>query len=257
MDPSFVPVVTQVADVSTHEFVSVSRGILSQEDMGRWLQSSAATNLLNFISLLNQSVINKKISDFSLSAISSPGILSMLKVLEEMATWINDIPPLQQAQRFGNKAFKSWYERLQTNAMRFMMSILPEATQGAAKELSSYLIESVGNSTRIDYGTGHELAFNAWMCGLHMVGVVNQDDFPLLVFHVFGRYLDMMRTLQRVYMMEPAGSHGVWGLDDFQFLPFLWGSAQFLGLLPLQRPNSSSSFISFFLSFSLPSFRSY
>lgn len=106
--------------------------------------------------------------------------------------------------------------------------MVPTNLAAAVPEVAVYLKEAVGNSTRIDYGTGHEAAFAAFLCCLCKIGVLRVDDQVAIVFKVFDRYLEVMRKLQKTYRMEPAGSQGVWGLDDFQFLPFIWGSSQLI-----------------------------
>ena len=38
------------------------------------------------------------------------------------------------------------------------------------------MIESFGNPTRIDYGTGHEMNFVMFLSTLFMVGALNKDE---------------------------------------------------------------------------------
>ncbi|XP_007471873.1 PREDICTED: serine/threonine-protein phosphatase 2A activator isoform X3 [Lipotes vexillifer] len=129
----------------------------------------------------------------------------------------------------GVKGKKLSFEyRVSEEAENLVATVVPTHLAAAVPEVAVYLKESVGNSTRIDYGTGHEAAFAAFLCCLCKIGVLRVDDQIAIVFKVFNRYLEVMRKLQKTYRMEPAGSQGVWGLDDFQFLPFIWGSSQLI-----------------------------
>ncbi|XP_064420467.1 serine/threonine-protein phosphatase 2A activator isoform X1 [Latimeria chalumnae] len=211
--------------LSNHTFMVPKKEINMVSDMSKWKRSQAYVDYMGFILTLNEGVKGKKLTcEYK---ISEP-IEKLMALLNTMDRWIDETPPVDQPSRFGNKAYRTWYARLEKEAENLVSSIIPENRSQAVPEVATYLKESVGNSTRIDYGTGHEAAFAAFLCCLCKIGILKLDDQLAIVFKVFNRYLEVMRKLQKVYRMEPAGSQGVWGLDDFQFLPFIWGSSQLI-----------------------------
>lgn len=56
--------------------------------------------------------------------------------------------------------------------------------------------------------------------------IITESDLPALILRTFVSYIQTMRKLQNTYLLEPAGSHGVWGLDDYHCLIYVWGSFQ-------------------------------
>ncbi|NXU02321.1 PTPA phosphatase, partial [Buphagus erythrorhynchus] len=206
-------------------FVVPKKEINVVSDMGKWKRSQAYADYMGFILTLNEGVRGKKLTcEYK---VSEP-IEKLVALLNTLDRWIDETPPVDQPSRFGNKAFRTWYAKLDQEAEKLVSAVIPKHLADAAPEVAVYLKESVGNSTRIDYGTGHEAAFAAFLCCLCKIGVLRVDDQMAIVFKVFNRYLEVMRKLQKTYRMEPAGSQGVWGLDDFQFLPFIWGSSQLI-----------------------------
>lgn len=123
----------------------------------------------------------------------------------------------------------SFSARSHADTSSLLSPVLPPPLHGAVVELGPYLCDAFGNPHRIDYGTGHELAFLLLLLCLARVGALKPPDRPAVVTRAFAAYLRVTRKLQRTYFLEPAGSHGCWGLDDYQFLPFYWGASQLDG----------------------------
>lgn len=158
----------------------------------------------------------------------SPSVKSFLNILDKAEALVLETPPEDaEGSRFGNKVFRNFLDKAKVASASWHEE-LGLTSKPAIAELETYLNSSFGNRTRIDYGSGHELNFIIWLLCLYQLQIVKTSDFKALVLKVFIRYLQLMRTIQSTYYLEPAGSHGVWGLDDYQFLPFLFGASQLL-----------------------------
>eukprot|EP01018_Ginkgo_biloba_P035919 Gb_10623 [translate_table: standard] len=206
----------------SYSFQPPRRKIVSTEDIEKFHRSEAGKTFLGFVVALSDSIQGHKVSDYCLE---SPVIKNIVEVLAVMDSWVDEIPPVQQPARYGNPAFRQWQERLK-QGQELMLKILPQELHSAVIEIFPYFADSFGNAFRIDYGTGHETNFAAWLFCLARLGIIREDDYQAVVSRVFVKYLGLMRKLQTTYWLEPAGSHGVWGLDDFHFLPFIFGSSQ-------------------------------
>ncbi|KAF8179868.1 Phosphotyrosyl phosphatase activator [Pholiota molesta] len=180
------------------------KAILSKEQLQHFQQSKAHNDVVSYIETLNNAVIGSKLTDECSISNGAAVVLDLLDKVEKLA---KETPPVDNAaSRFGNPAFRT-----------FTTSI---------PEISVYFNECWGNRTRIDYGSGMELNFLCWLLCLERLAVLQEGDHKAIVLKIFWRYITTMRVLQSSYWLEPAGSHGVWGLDDYHFLPFLFGSAQ-------------------------------
>jgi serine/threonine-protein phosphatase 2A activator len=204
-----------------------TRRILSQKDHDLFLSSPTYELILAFIFGLSESVVDQPISSVRDADLSQP-VNGILSILDQAETLCKETPPDDQSgSRFGNKTFRLFVDKVKQAAPGWHLELgLSEAE--AVAEVSTYLCQSFGNRARIDYGSGHELNFTVWLLCLYQVSIISRSDFRPLVLRVFTRYLEVMRLVQTSYYLEPAGSHGVWGLDDYQFLPFLFGASQLL-----------------------------
>ncbi|CAG9576092.1 unnamed protein product [Danaus chrysippus] len=208
-----------------HRFLEPEKAVKSITDMAIWEKSEAYMEYTGFIATLNEAIKGKPLS---VDCIISDNVKKIVELLDKLDKLIDEFPPIEQPQRFGNTAFRDWLLKVKSKSTQFLQDAIDLPLHLAIPEIKVYLEESFGNATRIDYGTGHEMSFIMFLCCIYKIGVLVVEDNVATVFLIFNKYLQIVRRLQQTYRMEPAGSHGVWSLDDYQFVPFIWGSSQLI-----------------------------
>ncbi|KCZ81557.1 hypothetical protein H312_01010 [Anncaliia algerae PRA339] len=166
----------------------------------------------NFSKTLAHKQIKQFLNQINLNIIREDQTES--KIVMDLLKRTNDLIesiPLKKKGRFADEALSDFHNALSNTDIEFDNDI--------------YFKESFGNSSRLDYGTGHELNF---LCFLKCL----VDDKKVKLNEVFltiREYFRIVRYFIAKFNVEPAGSKGIWGLDDYQLLPFLLGSAELRG----------------------------
>ncbi|CBQ72645.1 probable RRD2-Activator of the phosphotyrosyl phosphatase activity of PP2A [Sporisorium reilianum SRZ2] len=217
--------------LQVHPFQEPRKRIVSPSSLNRFEQSDAFAEMLAFIRVCNTSVVGKTLTE---DIPTSPACRAVLDILDEVAALRKSTPPDASvgSSRFGNPAFRTFYAKIRQHNDRLHRRIPglegdDESSRSARAELAVYFQESWGNEKRIDYGSGMELNMACWLLCLCKLRILTlPEDGAAIVLRIFWAYIQVMRDIQSSYWLEPAGSHGVWGLDDYHFLPFLWGAGQ-------------------------------
>ncbi|QLG70669.1 hypothetical protein HG535_0A06110 [Zygotorulaspora mrakii] len=212
--------------------------LLTKDDILLWENSETRHKLVDFLTSLAEAVKGHENTDYKEPI--SESIKSVVKILNRIRELVKKNPVTQDANssRFGKVEFRDFYHDVSESSTSTISDTFPSLSQDQVTELSAYLTESWGNERRIDYGSGHELNFLCFLYGLLKCNIFQLErDARNMVLKVFITYLDIMRLIETTYWLEPAGSHGVWGLDDYHFLPFLFGAFQ-LSTHPHLKPTS-------------------
>lgn len=200
------------------QMTQIRKLINSEEDLQKFSQSQAYDKIFKLVNMISQAVIGMDTP----SNAKSEAAVKLVKIFENLEELTSKIAPHQDRQRFGNLAYREWSEQMLQVVPRELRLI---SDSPVLEEVIPYFTQSFGNPQRLDFGTGHELNFLAFIGALlteNIAGELKGDD----VLKVFDSYYKVCRGVIRTYNLEPAGSHGVWGLDDHFHLAYIFGAAQ-------------------------------
>lgn len=164
------------------------------EDVSFFLSSKAYADIITFVLQLNVSIFPHKVTGASAGSLAveqyelssgntqlSPNVLKLKNLVTKLRAMIEEAPPDSGKHRFGNPSFRKWYDLVKQRSDALLSEHMPEelskfdnvgdATGSTARaELKAYFLGSFGSAQRLDYGTGHELSFLAFLGGIWKLG---------------------------------------------------------------------------------------
>ena len=169
---------------SASQFVAPKKKIHGEDDVSFFLSSVAYGDIMTFLLQLNRAMfpLRQKAQELQLSENTDqycPEVLLLRGLLQRLTSIIDDHPPDTGPRRFGNLKFREWYSDIESQAENLLLEYVPKPSlvvsandkaESPHLELSEYMLGSFGSRERLDYGSGHELSFLAFITGIWKLG---------------------------------------------------------------------------------------
>ena len=124
-------------------------------------------------------------------------MVGLTKLVDKIHQTAEDTELIEnQTLRFGNPAFRVFLTSIGKNWNEWLEEFIGSDYKDSFIELSTYLSDSFGNDIRIDYGTGHELHFIAFLCCLFDLTAIGTEDLESICFQVI-----LILTLSNDYIL--------------------------------------------------------
>lgn len=179
-----IRVLSKLDSPARYSFTQPTKKIHESQDVSAFLTSKAYTDIMTWVLQLNRSMFPLKMPDDTVQAWTinsdaiqySAPVRQLQRLLLKLEDIIQEVPPDTGPRRFGNISFRRWCEVVESRASDLLKECLPVELlqQGSSEgggataetELKAYLMGSWGSGQRLDYGTGHELSFLAFLGGI-------------------------------------------------------------------------------------------
>ena len=190
-DQALQPLLSILGASRPHKFLVPVKRINEGHDVSTFLVSEAYRDIMTLVLQLNKAMfprlvpestpqeISTKVFEFGSDVVPfSDTIIDIQELLKSLGRIIDQVPLDTGPRRFGNVSFRKWHELLEERATTLLEQHLPDQVRSfnhdvdscAVSELRAYFLGSFGSSQRLDYGTGHELSFLAFLGGIWKLG---------------------------------------------------------------------------------------
>lgn len=162
-----------------HTFIKPVKRIHEGHDVPTFLTSQAYRDIGIFVMQLNIAIcprktdVSNKSQTWALDSQMSHSepVRKLQDLLQSIDSIIEEAPPDTGPRRFGNVSFRRWYELMEARVRNLLETHLPKSVLefgtnsevSILDELIPYLLGGFGSAQRLDYGTGHELSFLAFL----------------------------------------------------------------------------------------------